>query len=109
MQNERIALSGVLSQLSDAASFIPLDHEVVRLAEVLSESRVLSGEGDLWIFASVVRDLRERDRASAGESSLLATRDTDFGPNVSEWLHPFSCDLINSYDAAVGRLKENFA
>jgi hypothetical protein len=54
-----------------------------------------------------VRNLEDRQRAGTMAESIFITRDADFGGDAAKWLRPFSCELLNSYDAAVARLKES--
>jgi len=103
-RNERTRLSLVIEELFRSATFIALDHEVVKLSEHFRTSKVLSGDGDLLIFASIIRDLELRKSNGDTSPSLLVTGDADFG-NGRKWLKPYSCDLLTSYSAAVGRLK----
>lgn len=107
IKDDREALSLLFEKLFQSASFIPLDHIVVRLTDVFAKARVLTGDGDLLIFASVMQDLLDRQRMPIFGPSLFVTGDHDFGAPAAKWLLPFSCDLLNSYDDAVDRVKES--
>lgn len=107
IDHERASLNTLVEELLLSASFIALDHAVVERAEDLRRQSLIAGDGDLLVFASVVRNLEDRQRAGTMAESIFITRDADFGGDAAKWLRPFSCELLNSYDAAVARLKES--
>jgi hypothetical protein len=102
-EDEHGRMIEVIRELYDIASFIPLDKSAIQLAEFVQSAGSVSGDGDLLIFGSILRDFTDRREKGA---SLFVTRDRGFGARASSWLRPWSCDLITSYDAAVGRLNE---
>jgi hypothetical protein len=102
--NERNRLEAVSKELLRTAELVPLDREIIRLSERFRALEVLTGDADLLIFASVMRDLEQRKTAGDTSPSLFITGDADFG-NVRKWLKPYTCDLLTSYSAAVARLK----
>jgi hypothetical protein len=61
------------------------------------------------IYASIMQDLLDRKDTSDLKFSLFVTGDHDFGPPSAKWLVPLSCELLNSYDDAVDRVKESLA
>lgn len=97
----------LMQRAPELLSLIPVDGRVARLIEMLRASHVLTGEGDLLVLASILRDLQERERTGVSERSLFVTRDADFGKRARELLRPYSSDLLHSYEAAVSRLETN--
>lgn len=71
-------------------------------------AKVLTGDGDLLNFASIIRDLDLRKSGGDAAPSVFITGDTDYA-NVRPFLQPYSCDLLTSYSAAVARLKGQFS
>ncbi len=87
---------------------LPLDSESLGNDEVFRAVKVLSGDGDLLIFASIMRDLVLRQSAGDVRPSCFVTMDAEFR-SAKTFLKPYSCDLLTSYSAAVARLKGQFA
>lgn len=106
--NERkiALLEAVIDDLASTVRYIPLIHDAIDLVRVFRGMKVLAGEGDLLIFASVMSELIERQRSGDNAPSLFLTRNTrDFTDHARDLLAQYSCDLFTSYDAAVGRLR----
>jgi hypothetical protein len=95
-------------KLLRAARFIPLDFEALEHAYRLRRLKALSGDADLFILASIIRDLELRRDSGDIAPSLFVTGDADFTKAKSH-LRPFSCDLLTSYAGAVARLKGHLA
>jgi hypothetical protein len=90
--------------LHGPAEFVELDHDALANDDLLRTVKALSGDGDLLIFACILRDLVRRRNAGDPSPSMFVTADADYR-SVREWLRPYSCDLITSYSTAVARLK----
>jgi hypothetical protein len=85
-------------------TFISLDRAALHNDEIFRAVKVLPGDGDLLIFACVMTDLVLRRSTGDTATSLFVTGGTDF-LNAKIHFKPYSCDLLTSYSAAVGRLK----
>lgn len=97
-------MDDVAQELFHVAKFVPLDFEALEHAYRLRELKALTGDADLFILASIIRDLDVRKSQGDTAPSLFVTGDADFA-NAKTYLQPYSCDLLTSYSAAVGRLK----
>jgi len=102
---DHASLNEVMREVGGTASFIPLSKAAVELAEIVRRQGAVKGHGDLMIFASILEDLSERGWTGTPDSALFVTRDQDFGDDASQWIRGYACELLNSYDAAVARLK----
>lgn len=91
-------------ELLRVAIFVPLDFESLEHAYRLRALKILTGDADSFILASIIRDLEVRISAGDVTRSLFVTGDTDF-MRARPYLAPYSCDLLTSYSAAVARLK----
>lgn len=101
---EGTQLNSLAEELFRVARFLPLDFKALDNAYFLRSLKVLTGDADLFILASIIRDLDLRKANGDTSPSLFITGDADF-TNAKTWLNPYSCDLLTSYSAAVGRLK----
>jgi hypothetical protein len=105
---ERQYLMSLSEELLHLATILPTDREVLLHSERFRIAKVLTGDGDLLNFASIIRDLDLRKSGGDVAQSMFITGDADFA-NVRQWLQPYSCDLLTSYSAAVARLKGQLA
>ena len=103
-EREAAGITAMLVRLYRQVTFISLDLDTLTTAELFRAVKVLNGDGDLLMFASVVHDLEQRKRRGDTAPSLFVTGDTDF-ERAKPYLRPYSCDLLTSYSAAVARLK----
>ena len=101
-------LKALALDLFRVATFLPLDFEALEITYRLRSLKVLTGDADLFILASIIRDLDVRKSQGDTSPSLFVTGDADFA-NAKTYLQPYSCDLLTSYSAAVGRLKAELA
>lgn len=103
-RHEGKQVEALTQELFALAKFVSLDFEALEHASRLREAKVVSGEADLFIVASIIRDLEVRASSNDRARSLFVTGDTDFA-KAKRHLRPYSCDLLTSYSAAVARLK----
>lgn len=101
-------INSLIAGLYRVVKIVALDDDVLRNVELYRAVKVLHGEGDVVVFASIMRDLESRKRLGDTAPSMFITFDSDFR-NTAFYLRPYSCDLLTSYSAAVARLKGQIA
>lgn len=103
-KEEEKRFTSVAETLRATATLLPLDARAIELTEHFRDLKVVEGEGDRLILASVIADLELRKSRNDSAPSLFITRDFDFDAAAPRALREFGCTLLTSYPAALARL-----